>query len=96
VLSDIEKLQYLRASLGGVALETIRSLEPSNANYKKAMNLPVNRFNNKVLHFQAHVQAILGLKGVEKASSNGLRELSDCMNSHLRAIRIRNKFWMDF
>jgi len=35
-LSDIEKLQYLRSSLGGVALETIRSLEPSNANYKKA------------------------------------------------------------
>jgi len=30
-LSDIEKLQYLRSSLGGVALETIRSLEPSNA-----------------------------------------------------------------
>jgi len=34
-LSDIEKLQYLRSSLGGVALETIRSLEPSNANYKR-------------------------------------------------------------
>ncbi|KAH8350337.1 hypothetical protein KR084_002343, partial [Drosophila pseudotakahashii] len=60
-LSDIEKLQYLRSSLGGVALETIRSLEPSNANYKEAMNLLVNRFDNKVLHFQAHVQAIFGL-----------------------------------
>ncbi|KAH8351032.1 hypothetical protein KR059_006431, partial [Drosophila kikkawai] len=57
-LSDIEKLQYLRSSLGGVALETIRSLEPSNANYHKAMNLLINRFDNKVLHFQAHVQAI--------------------------------------
>jgi len=32
-LSDIEKLQYLHSRLGGVALETIRSLEPSNANY---------------------------------------------------------------
>jgi len=47
-LSDIEKLQYLRSSLGGVALENIRSLEPSNANYKKAMNLLFNRFDNKV------------------------------------------------
>jgi len=83
-LSDIEKLQYLRSSLGGVALNTIRSLEPSNANYKKAINLLINRFDNKVLHFQAHVQAIFGLKGVEKGSSKGL---SDCMNSHLRAIR---------
>ncbi|KAH8376291.1 hypothetical protein KR200_007827, partial [Drosophila serrata] len=60
-LSDIEKLQYLRSSLGGVALETIRSLEPSNANYKKALDLLKNRFDNKVLHFQAHVQAIFGL-----------------------------------
>jgi len=81
VLSDIEKLQYLRSSLCGVALETIRSLEPSKANYKKAMNLLVNRFDNKVLHFQAHVQAIFGLKSVEKGSSKGLGELSDCMNS---------------
>jgi len=83
----IEKLQYFRSSLGGVALETIRSLEPSNANYKKTMNLLVNRCDNKDLHFQAHVQAIFGLKGVEKGSSKGLRELCDCMNSHLRAIR---------
>jgi len=58
-LSDIEKLQYLRSS--------------SNANYKKAMNLLVNRFDNKVLHFQAHVQAIFSLKGVKKGSSKGLR-----------------------
>ncbi|KAH8378531.1 hypothetical protein KR200_001438, partial [Drosophila serrata] len=57
-LSDIEKLQYLRSSLGGVALETIRSLEPSNANYTEALDLLKNRFDNKVLHFQAHVQAI--------------------------------------
>jgi len=68
-LSDIEKLRYLRSSLGGVALETIRSLEPSNANYKKAMNLLVNRFDNKVLHFRAHVQSIFGLKDVENGSS---------------------------
>jgi len=68
-------------------METIRSLEPSNANYKKAMNFLVNRFDNEVLHFQAHVQEIFGLKGVEKGSSKGLRKLSDCMNSHLRAIK---------
>jgi len=45
-LSDIEKLQYWSSSLGGVALETIHSLKPSNANFKKAMNWLVNRFDN--------------------------------------------------
>jgi len=47
-LSDIKKLQYLRSSLGGVALETIRSVEPSNVNYKMARNLLVNGFDNSL------------------------------------------------
>jgi len=75
-----------------VALETIRSLEPSNANYEKAMNLPVIRFDNKVLHFQAHVQAIFGLKCVEKGSSKCLREQFE----QFEPWPLRNKFWMDF
>ncbi|XP_044317751.1 uncharacterized protein LOC123038124 [Drosophila rhopaloa] len=74
-LSDIEKLQYLRSCLGGVALETIRSLEPSND--KKALNLLINRFDNKVLHVQAHVQAIFGFKSVEKGSAKGLPGSTD-------------------
>jgi len=84
-LSKIEKFEYLRASLEGVALQTIRSLEPSDANYNK--ELSINRFDNKLLHFRAHVKAIFGLKGVEMGSAAGLCELSDKMNSHLRAIR---------
>jgi len=58
-------------------------LEPLDANYEKAVELLINSFDNKLLHFQAHV----GLKGVEMGSAAGLRELSDKMNSHLRAIR---------
>jgi len=42
-----------------------------NANYKKAMNSLVNRFDIKVLHFQAYVQALIDLNGVEKGSSKG-------------------------
>jgi len=46
-----------------------------------------NRFDNKLLHFQAHVKAIFGLRGVEMGSAAGLRDLSDKMKCHLRAIR---------
>jgi len=79
-----------------VALETIRSLEPSNVNYKKAMNLLVNRFDNKVLHFQAHDQATFGLKGVEKGSSKGLRICEQFAGQYAIPWPISNKFWMDF
>ncbi|KAL7726357.1 hypothetical protein ACLKA6_001574 [Drosophila palustris] len=86
-LSNLEKYQYLRANLSGSALEAIRSLEPSDANYKKAIDVLINRFDNKLLHFQAHVRAIFGLQGVEMGSGRSLRELSDKMNSHLDSIR---------
>jgi len=45
-------------------LETIRSLEPADANYDKAVELFISRFDNKLLHFQAHVKALFGLKGI--------------------------------
>ncbi|KAL7724811.1 hypothetical protein ACLKA6_003660 [Drosophila palustris] len=85
-LTKVEKLQHLLSSLEGVALEAIRSLEPTEKNYDIAIKLLCDRFDNKLLLFQAHVKAIFGLKGVEKGSAIGLRALSDKMNSHLRAI----------
>lgn len=85
-MSKVEKFQHLLSCLEGVALETIRSIEPTEDNYTTALNLLRNRFDNKLFHFQAHVKAIFGLDGVEKGSAIGLRTLSDKMNSHLRAI----------
>ncbi|XP_064553364.1 uncharacterized protein LOC135438811 isoform X4 [Drosophila montana] len=85
-LSKIEKLQHLRACLDGAALNTIKSLEPVDVNYDKALELLIKRFDNKLLHFQGHVRAIVGLPGVEKGSAEALRELSDKINSHLRAL----------
>ncbi|XP_036345776.1 uncharacterized protein LOC118755027, partial [Rhagoletis pomonella] len=85
-LSKVEKLQHLRASLQGAALETIWSLEPVEENYDKAIYLLKNRFDSKLLVFQAHIKAIFGLNTVDKSSGSGLRELSDKFNSHLRAL----------
>ncbi|XP_053968905.1 uncharacterized protein LOC128870320 [Anastrepha ludens] len=85
-LSKVEKLQHLRASLQGAALETICSLEPVEENYDKAIALLKNRFDNKLLIFQAHIRAIIELKSVDKGSANRLRELCDNFNSHLRAL----------
>ncbi|XP_075158171.1 uncharacterized protein LOC142231448 [Haematobia irritans] len=85
-LSDLEKFHHLRSSLTGVALDTIASLELNERNYSEAVKLLKNRFDNKLLHFQSHINAIFSLKAVEDSSAGGLRHLSDKLNSHLRAM----------
>ncbi|XP_044313399.1 uncharacterized protein LOC123037343 isoform X2 [Drosophila rhopaloa] len=83
-LTKVEKFQHLRACLDGIALDAIRSLEPTENNYDRALELLTSRFDNKLLHFQAHVRSLFKLPGVEKGSASSLRQLSDKANSHLR------------
>lgn len=85
-LSKIEKFQHLRTCLAGAALDTISSLEPREANYDKAITLLQNRFDNKLINFQAHIREIFGLKVGDKDSASSLRQLSDKLNAHMRAL----------
>ncbi|XP_044315158.1 uncharacterized protein LOC123037601 isoform X1 [Drosophila rhopaloa] len=85
-LTKVEKFQHLRARLDGISLDAIRSLEPTENNYDRALELLTSRFDNKLLHFQAHVRSLFRLPGVEKGSASSLRQLSDKANSHLRAL----------
>ncbi|XP_075155285.1 uncharacterized protein LOC142228679 [Haematobia irritans] len=85
-LTNIEKFQHLRSLLTGSALDTISSLEPNDANYDKAIELLKNRFDNKLLLFQMHIKEVFGLKNVEKGSASSLRQLSDKLNAHIRAL----------
>ncbi|XP_033240721.1 uncharacterized protein [Drosophila pseudoobscura] len=86
-LTNIEKLQHLRSCLRDSALETVRALEISDGNYAVALDLLENRFNNRRLVFQAHINEILALQAVEPGSVVMLRELSDKFNSHMRALQ---------
>ncbi|XP_033236668.1 uncharacterized protein [Drosophila pseudoobscura] len=52
-----------------------------------ALDLLENRFNNRRLVFQAHINEILALQAVEPGSVVMLRELSDKFNSHMRALK---------
>ncbi|XP_070067118.1 uncharacterized protein [Drosophila virilis] len=86
-LTNIEKLQHLRSCLKRTALDTIRSLQMSNANYAVALELIDKRFNNNRLIFQAHIAEILGLRKVDNGATTQLREFSVKVNSHLRAFK---------
>ncbi|XP_054745733.1 uncharacterized protein LOC129250114 [Anastrepha obliqua] len=85
-LTNIDKLQHLCSCLSGAALDTVRSLEISNDNYKSALELLQKRFDNKRLIFQAHVREIFGLSKVD-SNVGMLRKLTDKVTSHIRALQ---------
>ena len=84
-ITDLEKFHHLRSSLSEAALATISSLEINGSNYREAISLMKPRFY-KILHFQTHIKEIFALKVDENDSAQGLRSLSDNINSHLRAL----------
>ncbi|XP_043065520.1 uncharacterized protein LOC122320920 [Drosophila ficusphila] len=86
-LSNIEKLQHLKSCLKGSALDTVRSLEICENNYAAAWDLLNNRFNNKRLIFQSHINEILSLPKVDMQCATKLREMSDKINANLRALQ---------
>jgi len=86
-LNDIERLQHLRSCLAGDVLESVRSFEISGVNYRVALGILNKRFNNKGLVFQAHIKEILKLKRVGSASAVTLRDFSDKIIGHMRALQ---------
>ncbi|XP_029172199.1 uncharacterized protein LOC114941382 [Nylanderia fulva] len=85
-LSDIQKFQYLRASLTGTALDIVKTLEISNNNYDLAWNILKERYNNKRVIVQTHIKAIFELTAITKESASGIRQLADGAAAHVRAL----------
>ncbi|KAH8347585.1 hypothetical protein KR067_006762 [Drosophila pandora] len=85
-LTKMKKLRWLISCLRESALETVRALEITDANYDVALDLLRNRFSNRRLIFQSYINAILQLCLVHPGSVATLRELSDRFNGHMRAL----------
>lgn len=85
-IDEINKFHYLRASLKGSAALIIKSLDFSANNYKEAWKLLFDRFNNKRLLVNNHVQALFNAESIRKESSQALRHLIDITNKNLRAL----------
>ncbi|XP_056642859.1 uncharacterized protein LOC130449204 [Diorhabda sublineata] len=87
-IDDINKFHYLRDSLEGSASQIIQSLEISAGTYKVAWDLLCKRYDNKKALIYNHLDALFGLEKTEnrKVSSFKLRNLSDTVSKHLRAL----------
>ncbi|XP_047019392.1 uncharacterized protein LOC124629845 isoform X2 [Helicoverpa zea] len=85
-IDNINKLHYLRASLKGSASLIIDNLDFRSDNYDAAWKLLCDRYDNKRLLVNNHVQSLFNVQSISKESSNSLRHIVDTTNKNLRAL----------
>ena len=86
LLSDSERLNYLKACIKGDAAKIISSLRITDANYPIAWQLLKDRYDNTRSIVHAHLQAIWSQSSMKVESGSGLRKLHETNNEHLRAL----------
>ena len=86
LLSDSERLNYLKACIKGDAAKIISSLRITDVNYPIAWQLPKDRYDNTRRIVHAHLQAIWSQSSMKLESGSGLRKLHETTNEHLRAL----------
>lgn len=82
-LTNVHKLQYLRAALTGDASRVISSLEISEANYAVAWKLLNERYDNKRVIVQSHLKSIIELPVLTKENAAELRQIADGSARHV-------------
>jgi len=75
-LSNTQRFQYLRTSLTGDA-SAISSLELSDANYDVAWAILRERYDNKRVIIQTHINAILDVPTMTRENPIDLRRISN-------------------
>ena len=86
-LSDVEKFNYLLSYLQNDALHTISGMPITNANYKKALESPRNRFGNSPKIKSAHMNELLKLKWITSDRDvKAIRLFYDNIENHGRTL----------
>lgn len=86
-LDDIQKFYYLLDCLEGEARKVLECLEITRDNYTVALDLLEKRFQNKPVIIQTHIRTLVDATSVNKQNSSSLRNLSDTLERHIRALR---------
>jgi hypothetical protein len=87
VLSNVQRLHYLIASLKNEAKDLISNLQITNENFPVAWKLVTQRYNNKRLIAMMHAKHLCQMPQVKKGDASSLRQLINHMSSHMNAIQ---------
>ena len=85
VLTDVQRLNYLRAHLGGEASRAVAGFPLTSANYCQSVDLLKNRFGQPQRIVNAHMHALMNLPKPNNEISS-LREFHDAIENHVRGL----------
>lgn len=85
-MSPIQKFYYLNSYLEGEAARVISNLEVSANNYDEAWSLLNERYDNKRLLIDHHLDSLCNIQPITRESEKSIRFLVDHVNKNLRAL----------
>lgn len=95
-LSGVQKLHYLKTSVGGEAELLLRHIQISEANYVQAWETLKRRYSNKRLIVTSLLKRMFNQKKLNSQNSNHIKLLidttSECLNS-LKNMNIKTEDW---
>lgn len=90
-ISNVQKMHYLRACLEGEAENLIRSYNVTDANYEEAWDVLNQRYNQKRIIINAHMDKFLNLSKSVTESADALRHLVNTFTDAVRALKALNE-----
>ena len=85
VLTNVQKLNYLRAHLEGEAARAIAGFPLTSVNYHRSLDVLRNRFGDQQKIINAHMHALMNLPNANN-NITSLRTLCDVIENHVRGL----------
>lgn len=86
-LTPAQKFYYLRSCVTGAALDLIKAVPMTDANYEVAIERLKQRYDNKSLVIQSHIRSLLESPYVESPNATELQQLHSHVCSHVAALK---------
>lgn len=86
-LSSAHTFYYLRSYVTGAALDLIKAVPMTDANYEVALARLKQRYDNKGLTIQSHIKSLLESPYVENATAAELQQLHSHVCTHFAALK---------
>ncbi|UYV73846.1 hypothetical protein LAZ67_11001122 [Cordylochernes scorpioides] len=87
-LTEIQKFQYLNASVKGPAEKLIRGFPISDRNYQQAWDTLCNRFNNRRELAFSQINKIFSIRPLKSITTGSLYEILDVCNEGIRNLSV--------
>ncbi|XP_011687495.1 PREDICTED: uncharacterized protein LOC105449812 [Wasmannia auropunctata] len=95
VLSNVQRLHYLKSSLTGAAQLILKNTTVTDANYEIAWNALKNRYENKRVIVSAHINNILDAPNMKADTTSEFKRVYDTVTDSLAALRCLERSTID-